>query len=110
MFADGVFGTGVFEHLPEPTRRRLLDNARLLTLPGSAYISPLTCEEAATIQAPTLLLTGEYSPRQFLLAADALERCMPRIQSTEIPSAAHLLHGMNPQAYNQTVLAFLAAH
>lgn len=110
IFADGVFGTGVFDQLPEPTRRRLLDNARLLTLPESVYASPLSCEEAATIQAPTLLLTGEYSPQQFLLAADALARCMPQVQRTVIPRAAHLLHGMNPQTYNQTVLAFLAAH
>lgn len=110
MFADGVFGKGVFDQLPEPTRRRLLDNARLLTMPESVYLSPLTCEEARTIEAPMLLLTGEYSPVQFLLAADALERCIPQIQRVVIPRAAHLLHGMNPQAYNQTVLAFLATH
>lgn len=74
------------------------------------YLSPLACEEAATIQAPTLLLAGEYSLQQFLLAADALARCMPQVQRTAVPRAAHLLHGMNPQAYNQTVLAFLEAH
>jgi non-heme chloroperoxidase len=110
MFADGVFGKGVFDQLPEPTRRRLLDNAQLLTLPESAYLSTLTCEQAQTIQAPALLLTGEYSPKQFLLAADALERRMPHLQRAVIPRAAHLLHGMNPQSYNETVLSFLAVH
>jgi non-heme chloroperoxidase len=110
MFADGVFGKGVFDQLPEPTRRRLLDNAQLLTLPESAYLSTLTCEQAQGIQALALLLTGEYSPKQFLLAADALERCMPHLQRAVIPRAAHLLHGMNPQSFNETVLSFLAEH
>jgi pimeloyl-ACP methyl ester carboxylesterase len=35
---------------------------------------------------------------------------MPGIERTVIPNASHLLHSMNPDVYNATVLAFLAAH
>jgi pimeloyl-ACP methyl ester carboxylesterase len=35
---------------------------------------------------------------------------MPGIERVVIPHTAHLLHGMNPTAFNATVLAFLARH
>jgi hypothetical protein len=41
---------------------------------------------------------------------DELERWMPRAERATISHTAHLLHGMNPQAYNETVLTFLAKH
>ncbi len=111
MFIDGVLGKGTFAQFSDMTRQRAMDNVQLLTLPEAGLFSPLTCEQAGTIQAPALLLTGEWSPKPYALAADALERCLSAVQRASIPRAAHpLLHGMNPQAYNETVLAFLAAH
>ena len=62
------------------------------------------------ITAPTLLLTGDGSPAMFGLLAEELTRCMPGIERAVIPNAAHLLHGMNPTAYNATVLAVLTWH
>jgi pimeloyl-ACP methyl ester carboxylesterase len=46
----------------------------------------------------------------FGLVAEELTRCMPGIERAQIPNTAHLLHGMNPAAYNETVLTFLTEH
>jgi pimeloyl-ACP methyl ester carboxylesterase len=35
---------------------------------------------------------------------------MPGAERALIPHTAHLLHGMNPQAFTEVVLAFLARH
>ena len=110
MFLNHVIGEGAFDQLPETTRRRLMDNARLLTLPESVFFSPFSCEDAASILTPALLLTGEWRPKTFLLVSDELARCMPRVERAIIPHASHLLHSMNPQIYNQAVLTFLAKH
>ena len=79
-------------------------------LPESVFLSPFTCADARAITVPTLLLTGDNSPPQFLLVADELAQCMPQALRAVIQDASHLLHGMNPSAYNATVLAFLARH
>ncbi len=110
LFINGVMGDGAFDKLPEAPRRRSIDSARLLTLPTTSLLEIFTRENARAIKAPTLLLTGEQSPRMFLLIAEELARFMPNVQRGKILGASHTLHGMNPQMYNETVLAFLAKH
>ncbi len=108
LFASRVLGEGAYERLPDSVRQRMLDNARVLGLPEDAVLSDFSCADAGRIEAATLLLTGDASPRQFLAVADELARCMPHAERATIPHASHLLHGMNPIGFNQTVLAFLA--
>jgi non-heme chloroperoxidase len=111
LFSDGVLGPGVFDQLPLPTRERLKENARLLAFERPERDdSPFSCADAGRITAPSLLLTGDSSPEMFGLIAEELARCMPGCERATIPNASHLLHGMNPQAYNETVLAFLGRH
>ena len=59
---------------------------------------------------PTLLLRGDSSPKEFLLADEELAKNMPGAERALIPNAAHLLHGMNPKVYSDVVLSFLAKH
>lgn len=110
LFLNHVIGEGAFDHLPEAHRRVLMDNVRLLTLPQEVFYSPFSCDDAARIMAPTLLLTGDGSPKQFLLVSQELTRCLPQVEHASIPRASHLLHAMNPQVYNEAVLSFLAQH
>jgi pimeloyl-ACP methyl ester carboxylesterase len=111
LFSDAVLGPGVFDQLPPPTRGRLRDNARLLAFERPELDdSPFSCADAGRITAPTLLLTGDGSPAMFGLVAEELGRCLPGCERATIPNASHLLHGMNPQAYSETVLAFLERH
>ena len=111
LFIDAVLGPGLYDQLPASVRERLRDNARLLGFERPDLDdSPFGCAEAGMITAPALLLTGDDSPAMFGLVAEELARCMPGIERALIPNAAHLLHGMNPAAYNATVLAFLDRH
>lgn len=111
LFIDVVLGPGLYDQLPASLHERLRDNARLLGFERPDLDdSPFGCTEARSIAAPALLLTGDGSPAMFGLVAKELTWCMPGIEQELIPNAAHLLHAMNPEAYNATVLAFLAEH
>jgi pimeloyl-ACP methyl ester carboxylesterase len=113
-FIDGVIGRGSFDQMPPPVRQMLLDNAPEMKLETSTnpevYLPAVSCEEAGSIKVPTLLVKGEISPTMFHLIVDELQRCMPNATQVTIPGASHAIHGMNPQAYNEAVLAFLAKH
>jgi pimeloyl-ACP methyl ester carboxylesterase len=111
LFSDAVLGPGVFDQLPSSTRERLKENARLLAFERSELDdSTFSCADAGRIGAPSLLLTGDSSPAMFGLVAEELARCMPGCERATIPNASHLLHGMNPRVYSETVLAFLERH
>ncbi len=110
LFADRVLGDGAFDRLPETARRRMLDNARILALPEDTLLTDLTCEDVSKIHVPILLLTGDASPKPFLVVTEELARCMPHAIRATVPGASHFLHGMNPQVYNEIVLDFLEKH
>lgn len=114
LFIDGMMGNGVFDRLPPSARQRILDNAHLIgaepTEIGAMGSEDITRSEAATIQAPTLLLTGDASPPMFLLVSRELARYLPNVEQAQICGASHLLHVMQPQAYNAAVLEFLTRH
>ncbi len=111
-FMDSVVGEGGFDRFPPLARQMMLDNAPEFRLEVNSspyrYFSEFTCEDARSINVPTLLLTGEESPRFLHQMTGELERCMPNTERATIPRASHGMHNMNPQAYNETVLAFLA--
>lgn len=113
LFIDGVMGKGAFDQLPPPARSMMLDNALEMkaeeTLAQNLFPT-FTCEDARRIKVPTLLMTGERSPKMFHLITDELERCLGNKERATISDASHGMHLGNPQAYNETVLAFLAKH
>ncbi|MGQ9549323.1 MAG: alpha/beta fold hydrolase [Roseiflexus sp.] len=114
LFIDGMMGHGVFDRLPASARQRIMDNAHLIGAEPTAIdamgAEDITRSEAATIQAPTLLLTGDESPPMFLLVSRELARCLPNVRHVQIRGVSHLLHVMQPQVYNTVVLDFLARH
>jgi pimeloyl-ACP methyl ester carboxylesterase len=113
LFVDAVLGSGVYDQLPPSARDRLVVNRRLIGTEVTEIgemVTDITREQASSINAPTLILTGEDSPRISLLVSQELRRCMPDAEQAQISDAAHLLHVMNPQAYNSTVLGFLDRH
>lgn len=113
VFIDSVIGSGAFDRVPPPARQMMLDNAPEMALetrtPPEQYF-PYSAEEARAVRVPSMLLTGEVSPKMFSLVTDVLEDCLPHRERAVIPRASHGMHGMNPSAYNETVLAFLATH
>ena len=112
-FVNGVLGDGSYEKLPPPVQKRLMDNTQeLIGIETSSQnlFPPITCEDVQKVKAPTLLLDGERSPKVFHLVNDMLEHCLPRVERATIPAASHGLEVENPQAFNETVLAFIAKH
>jgi non-heme chloroperoxidase len=111
-FVNGVLGEGSYEKLPPPVLKRLMDNAQELKGEASSrnLHPPTTCEDVQKVKAPTLLIDGERSPKMFRVINDRLEHCLPSVERATIPAASHQMEVENPQAFNETVLAFIAKH
>jgi non-heme chloroperoxidase len=112
LFIEGAVGKGAFDALSRRVREEMMKNALELSVATKTdkrtHMPDLTCEDAARIQASTLLMRGEHSPRMYYLINDELERCIPNARQALIPNAAHVLNNHNPQEHNRIVLAFLA--
>ncbi|GIW01581.1 alpha/beta fold hydrolase [Roseiflexus sp.] len=112
LFIDGMMGRGVFDGLSPSARQRIVSNAHLIgaepTEIDAVSAEDITRDEAATIQAPTLLLTGDASPPMFLIVSRELARILPNVEQARISGAAHLLHITHAQVYNAIVLGFLS--
>lgn len=65
IFIDGIIGKNTFDELPQLVRGSIMNNALELKAELSApdLFPTFTCEDALKIKAPTLLLTGELSPK-----------------------------------------------
>ncbi len=113
-FLDGAIGKGAYDHLPQPAREMVMDNAREMkaetAMTSSELFSSFTRDDARRIKSPTLLVNGELSPKFLIRLTDELERCLPHRERVMIPGASHAMNVENPQAFNEAVLAFLARH
>ena len=111
-FLNAVLGEGSYEKLPPHLRERMMDNARELKGETSSQdlFPPITCEDVQKVRTPTLLLDGSLSPKIFRVINDMLNHCLPSKERAVIPGASHGLEYENPQAFNDTVLAFIARH
>lgn len=113
LFIDAVMGSGHYDQLPASVRDRLMANIRLIGFEPTeidAHVTDITREDAATIQAPTLVLTGEYSQPAFLAVSAELARRVPNSESAQVAEASHLMHVTHPTAFNAIVQAFLMRH
>lgn len=111
-FVNGVLGDGSYEKIPPPVLKRVMDNVQELKGEAASrdLFPPTTCEDVQKVKAPTLLVDGELSPKVFHLVDDMLERCLLSVERATIPAASHQMEVENPQAFNDTVLAFIAKH
>jgi non-heme chloroperoxidase len=110
-FLDGAVGEGTFDRMPERTRNAMMRNALEMSAATladySTFMPDFTCDDARRIEAPTLLMRGELSPRMYYLINDELARCIPHAEQALIHNAAHVLHAQNPGDHDRTVLRFL---
>ncbi len=93
---------------PEWMRQIMRDNARTMLGQFRETRAPFTRVEAQSIQAPTLLLKGEHSPRSFHRIVDGFLAALPYGRQAVIPNAYHAMNIDNPSAFTREVLAFLA--
>jgi len=113
IIAAGIIGTpDAYDQIPPERRRIPLDNLRLgkaQMLSGRPQPS-FTCEDAQSIQAPTLLLEGDRTLKMFQLGVEELHKCMPGSERAVLAKATHALELENPAGFNEIVLEFLARH
>lgn len=109
-FVDGVVEEGTFDGFPPEIQDLIMENACEFGVETSspAFWTAFTCGDAATIETPTLLLTGDGSLEMFQLIVDELDRCMPNSEVRRVPDTTHEVSSDNPEAYNEMVLEFLA--
>lgn len=111
-FINGVIGPGAFDRMPPPARAMMLANAPAMgaetSSPPERYFPPFGPDRVAGLPMPVLLAEGAVSPPMFGLITDQLARALPTAERVTIPAASHGMHAQNPDAYNRTVLGFLA--
>ena len=112
VFVDGVVEEGAFDRFPTGVQNLIMDNACEFKAETSSpnFWTPFTCEDAGRVTTPTLLLTGDRSLEWLQAIVNELERCLPNNECVTVPDTTHEVTSDNPEAYNESVLGFLAKH
>lgn len=112
IFIRGVLGAKHFERLSEARKAQARENVttmRAFTL-GSSGFPPLDDDDVRGVEVPTLLLTGDDSPRLAHRMTDRLEELLPDVERGGIPDASHDMHLDNPSRVSEAILGFLRRH
>jgi pimeloyl-ACP methyl ester carboxylesterase len=100
---------GEFEKAPPDIRQMLVANVAAFQLDFSSRRPPLTCDDARRVAVPVLIVSGDRSPMGLQRIAEGAARCMKTARLVVIPQATHWMQTDHAQAFNDAVLAFLAA-
>lgn len=99
---------GYFNALPQRTQALMLDSARTMPLIVSAPPPPpISCAQLAQIAAPVVIARGELSRPVHRVVADGAGRCLPPGRLLVIPKTKHMWPSEEPEAFSQTLMAFL---
>lgn len=111
LFAHGVLGRRACRQLSSERIAQMWQNRAALRaqLLGAGF-PPLSDQDVRAVTAPTLLLTGQNSPRFLRPLTSALEELLPNAHQVTIPSASHLMHEDNAEFVNRIILDFLRRH
>jgi pimeloyl-ACP methyl ester carboxylesterase len=101
-------GPGALDTVPDPLRQMVLDNARTVPLVLSTRPPTFSCSTLGGVKAPTLVVSGDQSPRSRILIDEIIAKSIPGSRLVVIPEAAHLMSYQNPTAFNEALLHFLA--
>ncbi|PKA99194.1 pimeloyl-ACP methyl ester carboxylesterase [Flavobacteriaceae bacterium MAR_2009_75] len=110
-FVAGVMGSKDFySKVPQEIRNQWLQNT---TESEGGFISknnwtPISTNEVEQLNAPTLLIKGEHSPRFFGEIIDTLVTLLPNNELKILPKASHGLQVENPEEFNTIVFNFIA--
>ena len=98
----------LFDTVPPPVRRMLLDNARTLPISFAAPLPPaITCEQLGQIKVPTTIAIGDLTRPFYKIAASAVARCIPGAKLVVIPKGRHAAAVQATSAFNDALLRFL---
>jgi non-heme chloroperoxidase len=111
VFLDGITGIeGVYDRLRPQFRQVMLDNARtaLPEIEITPERDPFNCKDATKISSPTLLVTGDKSPRILHSVTIELSKCIPKSRVVTISNSSHGVIWDNPTEFNEAVARFLS--
>ena len=108
LFVDAVGGPGAYARRPDADKKMNLDNVASFHADATTKRPRpvFTCDMAKAITAPTLLSSGERSPKFFYFIMDQLEGCLPNRERIVIAGSSHTVPSESPDAYDQAVLGF----
>ena len=105
-----VVGKDVFDELPSEDRLVINRNAHTLSPMLRTYFEPTSLDQstASKLTTPTLLISGEHSPRIYQAINRELNNCLPVAESLTLPGASHGLHMDNGEDFGVAVMEFLS--
>ena len=108
-YADHV-APGEFRKASPEMRQMLLANVAAFQLDFTSPRPSFTCDDAKKIEIPVLVLSGGRSPKGLQRIAEAVADCIKNAKLVKIPEATHWMQHDHAEAFNQSVMAFLAEH
>lgn len=109
-FIDAVNGAGTWRQMVGWFKTMVTDNAYTLLSQAEEANPGIDLEQARQLQCPILLVGGANSPARYGNRIDILANTFKQALRITIPLASHGMNLANPQAFNQEVKDFLAAH
>jgi len=109
-FVDAISGPGTYRARSHAANQVTRDNIRTALGEARDTREPVTQEQAATVQLPTLLVGGGKSPPRFAPVLAALESAVPGARLVVIPDAGHTMYRTHADVFNDALVAFMAAH
>ncbi len=108
IFGTAVLGRDAYGRMSPARLEQVRVNAIRAEFLGSGFL-PIAASQIRSMQIPTLLITGQRSPRLFHRLTEALAELLPRAQRVDISDASHIIHEDNPSGFRDAVLPFLAS-
>lgn len=106
---DAINGPGVWANAPEMSRRMLRDNAWTVVRIGREEAEPVTCARFGSLKMPVMLVQGQLTTPRFKKIVAEQSRCLPQASVITTPNARHPSPMINPEAFRESVTAFLGS-
>ena len=109
-YVNIVVGKDVFDELTSEDRLVINQNAHTLGPMLRTYFEPTSLDQstASKMTTPTLLISGELSPRIYQAISRELHNCLPVAESLTLPGASHGLHMDKGGDVGVSVMEFLS--
>jgi pimeloyl-ACP methyl ester carboxylesterase len=100
---------GGFEHLPQTTKIRVLENARTMPLLFAAPQPPaITCDALRKFTLPTLVMRGEKTHAFYVLITEGIGKCVQGARHVILKNVNHDGPARDPAAFSAAIFEFLS--
>jgi len=96
-----------YSKLPSQVKSMLVANAGTIK-EVMARTPQFTAKDARTIQASTLVISGQNTTKVLAFVAKELSRNIPKVRVAKVSNSAHFPHFENPEETNSEITKFLS--